>query len=160
MSASRTRIVCLPFGYFNEPSDSVLSSPARGILNTMSRSSESTTTSITRSASNIGPLPPGVQAHRPQHRGRRLYPRPAASNLFSYPDLLSKLAKNPKTAPLLSGPAFAFKLRALQANPRDMGERSSPGIERPGCRGERARVCEHARQDFGGAQSAVERGEQ
>ncbi|CAD6984268.1 unnamed protein product [Tilletia controversa] len=126
----------------------------------MSRSSESTTTSITRSASNIGPLPPGVQAHRPQHRGRRLYPRPAASNLFSYPDLLSKLAKNPKTAPLLSGPAFAFKLRALQANPRDMGERSSPGIERPGCRGERARVCEHARQDFGGAQSAVERGEQ
>ncbi|CAD6943477.1 unnamed protein product [Tilletia controversa] len=48
MSASRTRIVCLPFGYFNEPSDSVLSSPARGILNTMSRSSESTTTSITR----------------------------------------------------------------------------------------------------------------
>ncbi|CAD6909812.1 unnamed protein product, partial [Tilletia controversa] len=49
-------------------------------------------------------------------------PGGSMSNLFSDPDLFSKLAKNPKTAPLLSDPAFASKLRALQANPRDMGD--------------------------------------
>ncbi|CAD6921611.1 unnamed protein product [Tilletia controversa] len=227
MSASRTRIVCLPLGYFNEPrcvfvvlitpgttqccvylvlllAPMAAPQPQRtffprprdpqdrveivGVNHNQYHSMWCTTYAVYAievtchallwegilgrdlrpdqgcpqacSASNIGPVPPGVQAHHPQHRGRRPYPRPAASNLFSYPDLFSKLAKNPRTAPLFSGPAFAFKLLALQANPRDMGERSSPGIERSSCRGERVRDYEHARQDFGGALSAAERGEQ
>ncbi|KAG8952056.1 Hsp90 cochaperone [Tulasnella sp. 419] len=38
-------------------------------------------------------------------------------NMFSDPNMLAKLASNPKTAPLLSDPAFVVKLKALQTNP-------------------------------------------
>ncbi|KAK0547601.1 Hsp90 cochaperone [Tilletia horrida] len=47
-------------------------------------------------------------------------PGDSISKLFSDPQLISKLSQNPKTAPLLSDPAFVAKLRSVQQNPSDM----------------------------------------
>ncbi len=42
-------------------------------------------------------------------------------NMFSDPQLLSKLAANPKTAPYLQDPTFMAKLQRLAKNPNEMG---------------------------------------
>ena len=45
-------------------------------------------------------------------------PGEGLGQLFSDPQMMSKLASNPKTAPLLADPAFAAKLRQIQSNPQ------------------------------------------
>ncbi|EXJ87505.1 stress-induced-phosphoprotein 1 [Capronia epimyces CBS 606.96] len=43
-------------------------------------------------------------------------------NIFSDPQLIQKLASNPKTAPFLADPQFVTKLQRLAKNPQDMGQ--------------------------------------
>lgn len=42
-------------------------------------------------------------------------------NMFNDPQLISKLANNPKTASYLADPSFMQKLQQMRANPSDMG---------------------------------------
>ncbi|EPQ28876.1 uncharacterized protein PFL1_03678 [Pseudozyma flocculosa PF-1] len=48
-------------------------------------------------------------------------PEASIGNMFSDPDMFSKIAANPKTAPLLADAAFVAKLRQIQANPKEAG---------------------------------------
>jgi len=43
-------------------------------------------------------------------------------NVFGQPDVLQKIASNPKTAPFLSDPSFMMKLQQLQQNPESIGK--------------------------------------
>lgn len=46
-------------------------------------------------------------------------PGAGLGQMFSDPQLISKLSANPKTAPLLADPSFMAKLKQIQANPKD-----------------------------------------
>ncbi|CAD6957792.1 unnamed protein product, partial [Tilletia caries] len=134
MSASRTRIVCLPFGYFNEPSDSVLSSPARGILNTMSRSSESTTTSITRptratwaneaaQASND----PAAAANAREFASTQDKILEALNQQWSgesSEETLARAVRNPEIARIMNNPVMQNILQQAQTITRDSGDQN------------------------------------
>ncbi|KAK0536419.1 Hsp90 cochaperone [Tilletia horrida] len=48
-------------------------------------------------------------------------PGASMAKLFADPEMFTKIANNPKTAPLLSDAAFVAKLREVQSNPRAVG---------------------------------------
>lgn len=48
-------------------------------------------------------------------------PEASIGTMFQDPQMISKLAANPKTAPLLADPGFMAKLKAIQANPKEAG---------------------------------------
>ncbi|KAE8216569.1 hypothetical protein CF327_g216 [Tilletia walkeri] len=73
-------------------------------------------------APNDAGLTKGLEDARKASESEGDGPGGSMSNLFADPEMFSKLAKNPKTAPLLSDPAFAAKLRQMQSNPRDIGD--------------------------------------
>lgn len=49
-------------------------------------------------------------------------PSGGLGNLFNDPQLIQKLASNPKTMPLLADPSFMAKLQRLKQNPNNIGE--------------------------------------
>lgn len=49
-------------------------------------------------------------------------PSAGIAQMFSDPNILQKLASNPKTSPLLADPSFMMKLQAIRQNPKNTAE--------------------------------------
>ena len=49
-------------------------------------------------------------------------PGAGLANMFNDPQMLQKLAANPKTSPLLADPSFMAKLQRLRQNPNSLGD--------------------------------------
>ena len=46
---------------------------------------------------------------------------PERNNMFNLPDIVGKLAANPKTREYLADPSYMNMLKSLSENPQDMG---------------------------------------